>query len=131
VLAGLMISSDLLACAPEDTLQKDTNSLIFNIQEDSKYSEKSIEESSHNTSSHHNHSNEDSESHHECDCCEFCRCTSCTDCTICASATLSLSLSTRLDKSIQGKIFPLSSKYLSQSPTPLYHPPILTLIFLA
>ena len=124
VLAGLMISSDLLACAPEDTLQEDTISLISNIQEDLKYSEKSSEESRHNTSSHHDHSTENSESHHECDCCEFCRCTSCSGCSsVGGSVLFPDSDNQNIESNVTNRVVLLEPSYISFLTSPPEHPP--------
>lgn len=131
VLAGLMLSMNLFACAPDDSSSKQNNSQPEYSEIDSFYFGKKHETSKEDQNTHHSHETKDSDSHHECDCCEFCRCTSCTDCTVCASATVSVFISSQLASLVEGRISPLNNIYISQSPSPLYHPPILTLIFLA
>ena len=131
VLAGLMLSTNLFACAPDDSSSEQIDSQLEYSQLGSFYFAKKPETLKENRDAHHSHEKTDSDSHHECDCCEFCRCTSCTDCAVCASATVSVSISSQLVRLGDGRISPLNNIYISQTPNQLYHPPILTLFYLA
>jgi len=129
VLVGLLVSSNILACAPDKEFGEIISDTILRISYEKDIDKHTASTPTKNRVHQHAQMSSSSESKSDdidknCKCCEFGSCASCVGCSgSCGTATLSASSCNESANTPLGRFVQKQSIYASLPPVPLEHPP--------